>query len=103
MPPLLDDEQVRIALARLDGWVGDARRLRRTIVAPDAQPLLAEVAATADALDHHPVVHQRDAAVTFELWTHSVGGVTERDLALAARIDDIVRAHGLSSAGGPDG
>ena len=47
-------------------------------------------AALADEIDHHPDIDIRWTTVTFALSTHSAGGVTERDLELARRIDEIV-------------
>ena len=47
-------------------------------------------AAVAEAEDHHPDLHltaYRDVAL--ELWTHAVGGLSENDFILAARIDQI--------------
>jgi len=44
------------------------------------------VADLAEVEDHHPdiLIHYRD--ITLVLWTHVAGGVTERDLKLAADI-----------------
>ena len=41
----------------------------------------------AEQANHHPDVDIRWRTVVLRLTTHSVGGLTERDLALAARID----------------
>lgn len=48
-----------------------------------------EVAALAESAGHHPDITIRWNEVTLTLWTHSVGGITERDLRLAADIDGI--------------
>jgi hypothetical protein len=48
------------------------------------------VAEAADSMNHHPVVEDGEGSTSFALWTHSEGGVTELDIALAARIDDLV-------------
>jgi 4a-hydroxytetrahydrobiopterin dehydratase len=45
------------------------------------------VGALAEAADHHPDIDIRWNAVTLRLSTHSAGGITEKDLALAAVID----------------
>ncbi|GAB3858989.1 hypothetical protein GCM10029963_59570 [Micromonospora andamanensis] len=57
---------------------------------PDAIAVVDRVAATAEELDHHPDIDIRWRTVTFRCVTHSAGGVTERDLRLARRIDEIV-------------
>lgn len=92
MPTLLDDRLVADALTALTGWSGDAKRIVRTVSVSGAaaEALLADVAVTADAMDHHPDVERSGEAVVFELSTHSVGGVTEYDIALASRIDDLI-------------
>jgi 4a-hydroxytetrahydrobiopterin dehydratase len=92
MPPRLDAQLVADVLIGMPGWTGDSARIRRTVQVPAdrVEKLLAEVAATADAMNHHPVVEREGDKVTFLVWTHSEGGVTELDLTLAARIDDLV-------------
>ncbi len=92
MPTLLDDRLVADALTALTRWAGDAKRIVRTvsISGAAAETLLAEVAVTADAMDHHPDVERSGEAVVFGLSTHSAGGVTEYDIALASRIDDLI-------------
>jgi 4a-hydroxytetrahydrobiopterin dehydratase len=92
MATLLDDRLVSDAMENLDEWSGDAQRITRTLRIEDVDGLLAAVAEAADALDHHPEVERDGDSVTFTLWTHSAGGVTELDIALAARINDLVLA-----------
>jgi 4a-hydroxytetrahydrobiopterin dehydratase len=49
-----------------------------------------QVAALAEAEGHHPDLHlegYRQAAI--ELWTHAVGGLTENDFVLAAKINQV--------------
>ena len=42
----------------------------------------------AEAEDHHPNLHLTDYRdVRIELWTHAVGGLTENDFVVAAKID----------------
>ncbi len=45
------------------------------------------VGALAEAADHHPDVDIRFNTVVLRLTTHSAGGLTGRDLALAMQID----------------
>ena len=93
MPTLLDDALVADSLAALPGWAGDRSRISRTVSLPPEQDarLRELVAETADALDHHPVLEDAGAGTRYVLWTHSAGGVTELDVALAARIEDLLR------------
>ena len=44
----------------------------------------------AEAQDHHPDLHLVGYRnVTIEIWTHAVGGLTENDFILAARINQL--------------
>jgi 4a-hydroxytetrahydrobiopterin dehydratase len=46
------------------------------------------VAEVADAEGHHPEIHLTGFRhVWIEVWTHAVGGLTENDFILAAKID----------------
>ena len=90
MATLLDDRLVTDAMENLDEWSGDHARISRTVRVDDIDGLLTAVAEAADAMDHHPEIERDGEAVTFTLWTHSAGGVTELDIALAARINDLV-------------
>jgi 4a-hydroxytetrahydrobiopterin dehydratase len=48
--------------------------------------LVVRIGALADAANHHPDVDLRYPSVTVRLSTHEVGGLTERDVALAREI-----------------
>ena len=69
--------------------VEDGHLVRRATAPtfPEAIAWVVAVAGTAEELDHHPDIDIRWRSVTFRLWTHSAGGVTELDLDLARRID----------------
>lgn len=53
--------------------------------------LFAAIAELADEADHHPDVDVRYATVRVRLLTHSAGGLTQKDAALAARISEAAR------------
>lgn len=95
MAELLSAEQVVEALRGLQGWVGGTDRISRTVqVAPDRQEdLVGEVMRAADEINHHPETETQGESVTFVNLTHSAGGVTERDIQLAGRIDEIVARY----------
>ena len=49
-----------------------------------------KVAALAEEEGHHPDLHLEGyRKVTIALWTHAVGGLTENDFILAAKINQI--------------
>jgi 4a-hydroxytetrahydrobiopterin dehydratase len=93
MAEVLDAEAVRSELEQLDGWSGHPAVIARTVELgsfPDAIAVVDRVAAVAEELDHHPDIDIRWRTVTFRCATHSVGGVTRRDILLAHRIDKIL-------------
>lgn len=93
MSTLLSDEEVAAALADLRGWCGDSSGIQRTVTASsflDGIRLVDAVAEAAEAADHHPDIDIRWVTVTFRLSSHSVGGVTALDLAMAKKINDLV-------------
>lgn len=47
------------------------------------------VGAVAEELNHHPDIDLRYDTVTLRCSTHYLGGITENDFALAARIDQL--------------
>jgi len=51
----------------------------------------------AEAADHHPDVDVRYARVRVRLMTHSAGGLTEKDAALAAKISEAARELGIAA------
>jgi 4a-hydroxytetrahydrobiopterin dehydratase len=89
------------ALAHLpDVGRGSAGQLRVRLQAPtfaDGIELVRRVGVTADELDHHPDIDVRYRTITFTLSTHSVGGISELDVALARRI----LAHGADLGARP--
>ena len=48
------------------------------------------VAIHAEAKDHHPDIDIRWRTVTFALVTHSEGGITDKDVAMAEDINGLV-------------
>ncbi len=99
MTDVLSESEVTAALRELHGWSGDTSAVSRTVTAPDfpgAIRIVDAVAVAADEMNHHPDIDIRFKKVTFTLSTHSAGGVTAKDLELAALIDAISERHGAS-------
>ena len=93
MPDLLDDHALHSAMADRPHWEVRRGSLFRAVQAPsflDGIRIVDQVAQAAEELDHHPDIDIRWRDVLFVLSTHSEGGVTARDLELAARIDRLV-------------
>lgn len=87
---ILTPDQIRAGVAELEGWEptdGAIRRELRFEGFREAIDFIVRVADLADEADHHPEIHNVYDRVTLELTTHSAGGVTRKDLDLAAAID----------------
>jgi 4a-hydroxytetrahydrobiopterin dehydratase len=51
------------------------------------------VAEVAEEEKHHPNFHFTWGEVELEIWTHEVGGLTENDFILAAKVDAVYDAY----------
>jgi 4a-hydroxytetrahydrobiopterin dehydratase len=91
MPEVLGEEAVDAALAsRSLRWRREGDELVRVVQRADFAEALAAVnavGALAEAANHHPDIDIRWNTVTLRLSTHSAGGITEKDLALAGEVD----------------
>ena len=88
-------QQAEAQLASLSGWrlTRDGQRVRKDWQArdfPSGMEFLGQVAQLAQQEGHHPDLHLEDYRhVWIELWTHAVGGLTDNDFILAAKIDQL--------------
>lgn len=90
--PKLTQKQIAKLLPQVDGWVveGDTIRKSRTFFDfLDAMDFCNAMADIAEDEGHHPdfCVHFNRVDVT--IWTHAIGGLSENDFILAAKIDRI--------------
>ncbi|HKI87181.1 MAG TPA: 4a-hydroxytetrahydrobiopterin dehydratase [Thermoanaerobaculia bacterium] len=88
----LKAERIQRELKRLPGWEPAARgkAIRRTYELPGFRAALAFVAYVgelAEAKQHHPDIDIRYNKVTLTLSTHDAGGVTGKDVEMAAMIN----------------
>ena len=68
-------------------------KLVRVVRRKDFREAMAVVNAVADVAEeagHHPDIAIHWNEVTFTLWTHTTGSITDADRALAERIDAVV-------------
>jgi 4a-hydroxytetrahydrobiopterin dehydratase len=91
MAALLTPEEVDAALQTdLPDWAVEGDSLVRSIEADSFLAgirLVDAVAEVAESRDHHPDIDIRWTTVTFRLSSHSDGGLTLKDVDLAAEID----------------
>lgn len=86
----LSDDEIRTALADLPGWEpvdGAITKEYRLGGFPEAVAFVVRLSYDAEAADHHPDLDIRYAKVRVTLSTHSEGGVTSKDVALARVIE----------------
>jgi 4a-hydroxytetrahydrobiopterin dehydratase len=91
--PALPSEQLPQMMSAIPQWnlTLDRKRIRREWRVRDfgtALDFFHRVGKIAEDEDHHPDLHlvgYRNVAI--EIWTHAVGGLTENDFILAAKID----------------
>lgn len=87
----LDEQQITDRLADLEGWSyadGAIHRSYEFDGFPDAIDFITRIAEHAEAANHHPDLRNSYTSVEVSLTTHSEGGVTDKDLALARKIED---------------
>lgn len=93
--PPLKGEALQALLRQLDGWQAvEEHHLRKEFTFPDfvtALGFVNRVAEVAEREQHHPDLLLTWGKVRVEIWTHSVGGLSESDFILAAKIDSIPR------------
>lgn len=93
----LGSEQLQQALAELSDWSLDetegTQKLFRSISLKDfseAFAFMTRVAMLAECANHHPEWFNVYRRVDLWLTTHDAGGITQRDLDLAAEIDRLL-------------
>ncbi len=90
----LTPEKVQAALPSVKDWSKRSAEIVRTYQFKDfaqAMAFVNQVAQLAESANHHPDIDIRWNKVTLALATHSEGGLTEKDFALARQIDAINR------------
>ncbi|MFP6657326.1 MAG: 4a-hydroxytetrahydrobiopterin dehydratase [Pirellulales bacterium] len=88
-------EQSLAQLHQLDGWnlSNDGQRIRKDWTVKHfmaGMDFFNAVAEVAENDGHHPDLHiEGYRNVSVELWTHAIGGLSENDFILAAKIDRV--------------
>jgi 4a-hydroxytetrahydrobiopterin dehydratase len=88
----LSEAEIIERLPTAKGWDRHGDMLVRTWQFPSfrrAMEFVNQVAAVLDKSDHHPDLIVQYRTVRIEMSTHDVGGLTERDFALIAEINEI--------------
>ena len=90
--PPLAPERARQLLAAVSGWeLVDGTMIRKQLTLADFMSVIRcvqRIAELAEAEDHHPDLHITSyRKLAIELSTHAIGGLSENDFILAAKID----------------
>lgn len=94
--PAFPDIAIEEYLKHVPGWICDfaasPRKIFQEFKFKDflaAMKFINTVAEIAESEQHHPDIHVFYNKVKIEIWTHAVGGISENDFILAAKINKI--------------
>ena len=99
----LSDAELRTFLSDMEGWTFLGNAIHREFAFPGFRSAIAFVnrlAALAEDAGHHPDIEIHYNRVYVSLSTHDAGGVTEKDVALAAEIDMAATGDPPADSGG---
>lgn len=91
----LSEAEIKARLGSLPGWELKGKEIVKQYELSSFPPAVAfvnQVAELAEAAQHHPDITINYNRVTLNLATHSQGGVTEKDLELASKIEQLPRS-----------
>lgn len=90
--PKLSPDKIAGFMRHLPGWRVEEEKLRKTFPFKNfvqAMGFLTQVALVAETEGHHPDFCVHYNQVDFTIWTHAIGGLSENDFILAAKIDGL--------------
>jgi 4a-hydroxytetrahydrobiopterin dehydratase len=88
----LSDADVQAALQKLPGWKRNGNAIQRIFEFEnfsDAMVFVNKIAEEAEEANHHPDITINYNKVTLQLISHDSGGLTNRDVKMAGRINDV--------------
>ena len=89
---VLSPSQLDTALDRLDGWSIEHGKLHRKYQFPsfvEAFGFMSSLALVAESMGHHPEWFNVYNRVTIDLTTHDAGGITQKDVDLAKKANEL--------------
>ena len=95
MSTVLSDVEVQQALQQLPGWKKNGNAIERVSQFGNfvqAMEFVNQIAEAAEAVNHHPDILISYNKVTLTLVSHDSGGVTQRDIKMAGRINQLAPA-----------
>jgi 4a-hydroxytetrahydrobiopterin dehydratase len=92
MSNLLEKNELATALKKCPEWEYEDKAITRTLEFEefmDAIDFINDLAEIVDEAQHYPDITIRDSRVTIRLTTEDEGGVTDLDIELAQRVDNL--------------
>jgi 4a-hydroxytetrahydrobiopterin dehydratase len=92
MSAVLADAELQQALQKLPGWKKNGNAIERNFQFENfvqAMDFVNQIAEAAEAVNHHPDIHISYNKVTMVLVSHDSGGVTQRDIRMAGKINEL--------------
>lgn len=92
MSAVLSDVEVQQALQNLPDWKKNGNAIERHFQFTNfvqAIDFVNQIAEAAEAVNHHPDIHVSYNKVTLALVSHDSGGVTQRDIRMAGKINEL--------------
>lgn len=89
---LLTPVELTEKMKSLEGWIREAKAIRKEFVFrdfPEAVLFVSALVSGAEDADHHPDIEIHYKRVVLVYSTHSQGGITEKDVAGAAMADAV--------------
>lgn len=95
------EEKIHSELKNLEDWKYKTNAIEKKFTLANFKETLAfmvRIGFEAEAANHHPEWTNIYNKLSIRLSTHDAGGITEKDFALAKKIDQIASAHNHSTS-----
>lgn len=92
MSTVLSQAEIQQFLPQLPGWKQNGEKIERQFHFENfvkAMEFVNHIAEAAEAVNHHPDILVSYNEVTLALISHDSGGVTQRDIKMAGRINEL--------------
>jgi len=90
--PSMSEKEAKAMLGKIQGWESKENKIRKVYRFKDfneSMRFVNKVADLAEEEGHHPNISISWNKVTLTLTTHAIGGLSENDFILAAKIDKL--------------
>ena len=91
-----NENEIANYISKVEGWeVTENRKIKKDFKFKNFKEVMNFVNKTADLVEeenHHPNIYIFYNHVKFELFTHAIGGLSENDFIMAAKIDELRKA-----------